>query len=180
MLPATTRKGQVTGENPGPLAVMVRGPVSSLGRMSSWPAKVPSAAGWVGAAAAVMPGCQVNVTGAPGGKSTPRTEVTNPGLPIGGTATMRGCRMRSGVRATWSPGWASVPVVVRTAVIVVCRAATGDSTTCTTSLPPGDRSPSTQAPPEQPAGSGSLGTPAGRPSDRRSPVAGAWPLLRTV
>lgn len=170
----------VTGEKPGPLAVMVRGPVSSLARMSSWPAKVPSVLGTVGAAAAVMPGVQVRVTGVPGGKSTPRTEVTKPGLPIGGTATMRGCRMRSGVRATWSPGSASVPVVVRTEVMVVSRVASGASTTCTTALPPGGRSATSQTPPVQPGGIGPVGTPAGRPSETRSPVARAWPPLRTV
>ncbi len=148
--------------------------------MSSWPAKVPSSRGWVGAAAAVMPGCQVNRTGTPGGKSTPRTEVTKPGLPMGGTATMRGWRMRSGVLARCGPGAASVPVVVSSAVTVVSSAATGDSTTRTTWLPPGRRSASVQLPARQPGGRASVGTPAGRPRVRRSPVARACPVLRTV
>ncbi|MBW5253223.1 hypothetical protein JGS39_30345, partial [Streptomyces sp. P01-B04] len=102
----------MTGLNPGPDAVMVRGPVRSFTRISNCAMKVPSPIGRAGGAVAVIPGFQMSFTGTPGGKSLPRTDVTNPGLPTSGTETMRGWRMRSGIRETLSPRSASVPVVV--------------------------------------------------------------------
>src|SRR5262245_34528528 len=99
--------------------------------------KAPVAAGRVGTAVAVMPGVQVSVTGTPGGKSVPRTEVTKPGLPIGGTATIFGWSTMNGALAVLSAGFASVPVVCSVPDTVLRTAAFGASTTCTTSDAPG-------------------------------------------
>src|SRR5262249_14102332 len=169
-----------TGLKPGPLAVIVRGPVASLGRMSSWAMNRKFAPGNAGAAGTVMPGDQVSRTGAPGGKSKPRTEVTKPGSPIGGTATIRGLSTRIGALATLSAGFASVPVVRSVPPTLVRSGAFGARITCTTWDAPGARSGSRQPVAEHPGGRVATGTRAGSRRSSRSPVARLRPPLRTV
>src|SRR5262245_16753998 len=182
IVPDTTRNGSGvwTGAKPGPVAVIVRGPVWSLARISNCAMKVRSARGNVGAAAAVMPGDQVSRTGTPGGKSKPRTDVTKPGLPMGGTATILGRSTVMGALATLSAGLASVPVVRSVPRTVVRSGAFGASTTATTWVAPEGRSGSAHPVRAQPGGTVTTGIDAGSAKSSRSPVARPPPPLRTV